>query len=245
MGKHNRAVNEYETAVHLSQGNRSEYGRYWMWLSGFWVCYVITALHWLLRTMKQNDAQYNRRNHRCCKPCLCQVPTLWQCSRQDDGHRSCSVWSCISSTQPQGGSCDPSRISTGLYRTRPCLPLRQKGTWCIEGIHEWYPVSSSSCAEPLPPRRIVLNNTSASRCYKWTPFRRRRIFLFFSFDSFLCGFTINFLQTATEWTFVNHWHPLSTHSTMSRSSNEVTSLLLSLSFISQSLSTLVNLCQPP
>ena len=102
----------------------------------------------------------------------------------------------------------------------------------------------SSCVEPLPPQHNALSNTSASRCYKWTPFRRRHIFLSFSFDAILCGFTINFMQTATKWTFVNHWHPLSTHSTMSRSSNEVTSLLLSLSFISQSLSTLVNLCQP-
>ena len=61
---------------------------------------------------------------------------------------------------------------------------------------------------------------------------------------FLCGFTINFMQTATEWTFVNHRQSLSTHSTMSRSSNEVTSLLFSLSLISQPLSTLVNLCPP-
>lgn len=28
----------------------------------------------------------------------------------------------------QGGSCDPSRISTSLYRTRPCPPHRQKET---------------------------------------------------------------------------------------------------------------------
>ena len=63
------------------------------------MCYVITALHWLLRTMKQNDAQYNKRNHRCCKPCLYPVPILWQYSIPDDGHRSCSDLSCISSTQ--------------------------------------------------------------------------------------------------------------------------------------------------
>ena len=61
---------------------------------------------------------------------------------------------------------------------------------------------------------------------------------------FLCGFTINFMQTTTEWTFVNHWQSLSTHSTMSRSSNEVTSLLFSLSSFCQPLYTLVNLCQP-
>ena len=102
----------------------------------------------------------------------------------------------------------------------------------------------SSCAEPLPPRHSVLNNTSANRCCKWIPCRRRYIFLSFSFDSFLCGFTIIFMQTATEWTFVNHWQRLSTHSTMSRYSNEVTSLLLFLSVFSQPLYTLVNLCQP-
>ena len=57
---------------------------------------------------------------------------------------------------------------------------------------------------------------------------------------FLCGFTINFMQTATEWTFVNHRQSLSTHSTMSRSSNEVTSLLFPL--VHQS--TVVHSCQP-
>ena len=134
---------EYETAVRLSQGNRSESGRCWMWQSGSWAYCVITALHWLLRIMKQNDARYNRRNHRCCKPCLYQVPILLQCSRPYGGHRSCSALSCISSTQLQGGSCDPSRISTDLYRTRPCLPHIQMETWCIKGIHEWCPVSSS------------------------------------------------------------------------------------------------------
>ena len=137
------AVKEYETAVRLFQGNRSESGRCWKWLSSSWVCYVTMALHWLLRIMKQNGARYNRRNHRCCKPYLYRVPTLWQCSIPDDGHRSCSALSCISSTQPQGGSCDPLRISKGLYRTRPCPPHIQMETWCIEGIHEWCPAFSS------------------------------------------------------------------------------------------------------
>ena len=100
------------------------------------------VLHWLLRIMKQNDTRYNRRNHRCCKPCLYQVPISLQCSKPDDGHRSCSAWSCISSTQLQGGNCDPWRNLASRCRTRPCLPHRQKGTWCIEGIHEWCPVSS-------------------------------------------------------------------------------------------------------
>ena len=44
------AAKEYETAVRLSLGNSSEYGRCWMWLSGSWVGYVTMALHWLLHT---------------------------------------------------------------------------------------------------------------------------------------------------------------------------------------------------
>jgi len=73
---------------------------------------------------------------------ICSAVCLRQCSIPDDGHRSCSALSWISSTQLQGGSCDPWQISKGLYRTRPCLPHRQKETWCIEGSHEWCPVSS-------------------------------------------------------------------------------------------------------
>ena len=84
-------VKEYGIAVRLPPGCHNVSGRCWMWLSGSWVCYATMVLHWPLRTMKQNDAQYNRRNHRCCKPCLCQVPTLWQCSIPDGGHRSCSL----------------------------------------------------------------------------------------------------------------------------------------------------------
>ena len=120
-------------------------------------------------------------------------------------------------------------------------------SWLAMSITGWTAFKKSCCLFlrwALPPRHNVPNNTSASRCYKWTPYRRRHIFLSFSFDSFLCGFTIYFLQTATEWTFVNHWQSLSTHSTMSRSSNEVTSLLFSLSSFCQLLYTLVNLCQP-
>ena len=69
------------------------------------------------------------------------------------------------------------------------------GWRCLQqaGLPSKSPVVSS-CVEPLPPQHIALSNTSASRCYKWTPYRRRHIFLSFSFDSFLCGSTINFMQ---------------------------------------------------
>ena len=134
---------EYGIAVRLSQDNRSKSGRCWRWLSGSWVCYATMALHWLLHTKKQNDARYSRLNHRCCKPCLCRVLILWQYSIPDGGHRSCSALSWISSTQLQDGSRDPSRISKGLCRNRPCLPHKRKGTWYIKGIHEWCPAFSS------------------------------------------------------------------------------------------------------
>ena len=136
-------MKEYGITIRFPPGCHNVSGRCWMWPSSSWVCYATMAPHWLLHIMKQNGVRYNRRNHRCCKPCLCQVPIWWQCCRPDDGHRSCSAWSCIFSTHFLDGSCDPSRISTGLYRTRPCLLHRQKETWCIEGIHEWCPVSSS------------------------------------------------------------------------------------------------------
>lgn len=117
-------VKGYGITVRLHPGCHNVSGRCWMWLSSSRVCYATMVLHWLLHTKKQNGVRYNRRNHRCCKPYLCRVLILWQCSRPDGGHGSCSALSWISSTQPQGVSCDPSRISTGLYRTRPCLPRK-------------------------------------------------------------------------------------------------------------------------
>ena len=120
-------------------------------------------------------------------------------------------------------------------------------SWLAMSITGWTAFKKSCC---LFLRWTFAASAQCSEQYLCEPllqvnsFPQKAHFLVFLIWLLLCGFTINFLQTATEWTFVNHWHPLSTHSTMSRSSNEVTSLLLSLSFISQSLSTLVNLCQP-
>ncbi len=131
-------VKEYGIIVRLLPGCHNVSGRCWKWLSGSWVCYGTMALHWLLRIMKQNDAQYNRRNRRCCKPCLYQVPISLQCSIPDDGHRSCSVSSCMSSTQPQGvwdyqADALPNRFS--IYHVRAYIIKQTTSVSCIICLH--------------------------------------------------------------------------------------------------------------
>jgi len=169
-------VKEYGITIRLHPGCHNVSGRCWMWLSGSWVCYATMALHWLLRTKKQNDARYNKCNHRCCKPCLCLVPISLQCSRPYGGHRSCSAWSCIFSTQLQNSRCDPSRNLASLCRTRPCLPHRRKGTWCREYTHGWSVFFSSGFQPDFGRNHQYLADRSS-----W------------------CGFLSEVLQSFTTW----------------------------------------------